>query len=345
MRSPTRSTVGPGVSAATRERVLAIAAELGLGAQLRGQVAVGRAPPRRWGSCPGTGLPRPSGSSRSTMQFVDGHRVGPHRTRLRPAARRSATLTSTQRCARLPASGECRADRVDGIVVRGPAARDPPHQHADAVRRGTSGGGGRRPGPRRRGAPRCATDDAAAMRESVRHAARPGPPRAWRGSQGSEGLRGTPGSATRRFRSETTTLGMHGQLRSTDYDAGSRAPLATRDLLVSDRRPTAIVYDNDVDGPCRRSGRRRGAGADEVAGDLSLIGLGRLPLVQGGPSRSSTCAQPRRLRVRRARWPVACSTGWPASAGRQLPTTRPLGCGCGARRDLSDLTRARRVTS
>jgi DNA-binding LacI/PurR family transcriptional regulator len=87
------------------------------------------------------------------------------------------------------------------------------------------------------------TDDAASMREAVRHLAGLGHRRVARVS----GL--APFAHTRirddAFRTESAALGLEGVLLRSDYTPVAGAA-ATRDALLRDDAPTAFVYDNDV---------------------------------------------------------------------------------------------------
>lgn len=87
------------------------------------------------------------------------------------------------------------------------------------------------------------TDDAAAMRESVRYLYAIGHRRIARvGGVESFGHTHIRDIA---FEDEIARLGAHGVTCRTDYTAVQGAD-ATRGLLVSDDRPSAIIYDNDI---------------------------------------------------------------------------------------------------
>jgi DNA-binding LacI/PurR family transcriptional regulator len=87
------------------------------------------------------------------------------------------------------------------------------------------------------------TDDAASMREAVRHLAHLGHRRIARVS-GLDALAHT-GIRDAAFAEETAAIGIEGTLLSTDYtpELGERV---TRDALTSASPPTAFIYDNDV---------------------------------------------------------------------------------------------------
>ncbi|WP_108496236.1 LacI family DNA-binding transcriptional regulator [Promicromonospora sp. AC04] len=87
------------------------------------------------------------------------------------------------------------------------------------------------------------TDDASAMRESVRYLHAMGHRRIARVS----GVKSFGHTQIRddAFRDETARLGEEGQIGRTDYTPDQGAG-ATRTLLTRADRPTAIIYDNDV---------------------------------------------------------------------------------------------------
>ncbi|MDX6433964.1 MAG: hypothetical protein QOE54_6330 [Streptosporangiaceae bacterium] len=88
------------------------------------------------------------------------------------------------------------------------------------------------------------TDDAVAVTEAVRYLAALG--HRWIARVGGpEGL-GHSGIRTRAFTEAVTELGLEpGRNLATDY-SGEQGARATRALLSSARRPTAILYDNDI---------------------------------------------------------------------------------------------------
>lgn len=87
------------------------------------------------------------------------------------------------------------------------------------------------------------TDDAAAMRESVRYLYAMG----HRNIARVGGVESFGHTLIRdlAFKDEVDRLGARGVTRRTDYTAVQGAS-ATRDLLTDDIRPTAIIYDNDI---------------------------------------------------------------------------------------------------
>ncbi|WP_265521930.1 LacI family DNA-binding transcriptional regulator [Oerskovia flava] len=87
------------------------------------------------------------------------------------------------------------------------------------------------------------TDDAAAMRESVRYLSAVGHRRIARVS----GVQSYGHTFIRdeAFREESAALGVEGQIVRTDYTPGQGATV-TRALLTSADRPSAMIYDNDV---------------------------------------------------------------------------------------------------
>lgn len=133
------------------------------------------------------------------------------------------------------------ARRVDGIIVVDPRVDDPRVallRDPDALAAVVVGD------PALSGGLTCVwTDDAAAVRECVRHLHRTGHRRIARVA-GVE----TFGHTVIRdaaFTEETTRLGVDGVIVRTDY-SGAEGAAATRALLSSPTPPTAIVYDNDV---------------------------------------------------------------------------------------------------
>jgi len=119
------------------------------------------------------------------------------------------------------------------------------------------------------------TDDASAMRESVRYLHAVGHRRIARvagvTSFGHTHIRDEA------FRDEVGRLGVRGEIGRTDYTADQGAS-ATRTLLTGPERPTAIIYDNDVMalaglGVASELGVR-------VPADLSIIAWDDSPLCQ-----------------------------------------------------------------
>ncbi|MBD5786255.1 LacI family DNA-binding transcriptional regulator [Cellulosimicrobium terreum] len=87
------------------------------------------------------------------------------------------------------------------------------------------------------------TDDARAMRESVRYLATAGHRQIARVS-GVQSF-GHTHIRDEAFRDEAARLGVQGQIARTDYTADQGAT-ATRGLLTGVERPSAVIYDNDV---------------------------------------------------------------------------------------------------
>ncbi|QJW36210.1 LacI family DNA-binding transcriptional regulator [Cellulosimicrobium protaetiae] len=119
------------------------------------------------------------------------------------------------------------------------------------------------------------TDDASAMRESVRYLHTVGHRRIARvagvTSFGHTHIRDEA------FRAETARLDVQGQIARTDYTADQGAS-ATRTLLTGTERPSAIIYDNDVMalaglGVASELGVR-------VPADLSIVAWDDSPLCQ-----------------------------------------------------------------
>lgn len=257
----------PGVSEATRDRILAIAAELG------------------W--APSSAARSLSGARTETVGLVlarDPETLGFESFYMQFVAGIESVLTERDYGLLLQVAPDLDAEvrtyrkwraarRVDGIVVVDPRLDDPRIavlSVPDALPAVVVGDPGLA-----EGFTTVWTDDAAAMRESVRYLHGLGHREVARVA-GSEGF-GHTWIRDEAFRSETAALGMHGQLRSTDYTPEQGA-LATRDLLGADPRPTAVVYDNDV---MALSGL--GVAAElglKVPGDLSLIAWDDSPLCQ-----------------------------------------------------------------
>ena len=88
------------------------------------------------------------------------------------------------------------------------------------------------------------TDDAASMRQAVRHLAELGHRRIGRVA-GTVARSRTPASATTRSRTRWRPSGLEPSMFRTDYtpESGARA---TREALAASERPTALIYDNDV---------------------------------------------------------------------------------------------------
>jgi len=133
------------------------------------------------------------------------------------------------------------ARRVDGVILVDPSVDDPriamfsEPEALPAVVVGDPALAG--------GLPSVWTDDAAAMRESVRYLHAVGHRRIARVA-GLEGF-GHTGIRDAAFREEIAALGAEGTIVRTDYSAVQGA-VATRTLLTSADRPTGIIYDNDV---------------------------------------------------------------------------------------------------
>lgn len=87
------------------------------------------------------------------------------------------------------------------------------------------------------------TDDATAVAEAVRYLAALGHRRIAR--VGGPLTLGHSGIRAAAFDAVTAELGLEGQQAATGF-AGEEGARATRSLLLSARRPTAIVYDNDI---------------------------------------------------------------------------------------------------
>lgn len=133
------------------------------------------------------------------------------------------------------------ARRVDGVVVTDPRRDDPRvarFQEKGALPAVVVGD------PTLAGTLTCVwTDDAAAVRESVRYLHAMGHRRIGRVA-GIEGY-GHTMIRDRAFVEETEALGVDGVIARSDYTAVEGAG-ATRALLTSGDAPSAIVYDNDV---------------------------------------------------------------------------------------------------
>nr|WP_281358972.1 substrate-binding domain-containing protein [Isoptericola chiayiensis] len=119
------------------------------------------------------------------------------------------------------------------------------------------------------------TDDAAAVRESVRYLYSAGHRRIARVS----GLPELGHTFIRdvAFAEEMTRVGLEGEIAGTDYTTGSGAS-ATRRLLTSHEPPSAIVFDNDV-----MALAAMGVAAElglRVPDDLSIIAWDDSPLCQ-----------------------------------------------------------------
>ncbi|SDR88091.1 DNA-binding transcriptional regulator, LacI/PurR family [Paraoerskovia marina] len=165
------------------------------------------------------------------------------------------------------------ARRVDGVVLVDPRQDDPRIEVLSrpdalpAVVVGDSSLAG--------DLPNVWTDDAAAVRESVRYLYAAGHRRIARVG----GLQELGHTHIRdvAFREEVESLGIEGPLERTDYTTGSGAD-ATRRLLTSVDRPTAVVYDNDV-----MALAAMGVAAElgvRVPEDLSIIAWDDSPLCQ-----------------------------------------------------------------
>ncbi|ARU50414.1 LacI family transcriptional regulator [Cellulosimicrobium cellulans] len=133
------------------------------------------------------------------------------------------------------------ARRVDGVILVDPSVDDPriamfsEPEALPAVVVGDPALAG--------GLTNVWTDDAAAVRESVRYLHAVGHRRIARVA-GLEGF-GHTGIRDEAFRDEIATLGAEGVVVRTDYSAVQGA-VATRTLLTGVEPPTAIIYDNDV---------------------------------------------------------------------------------------------------
>lgn len=133
------------------------------------------------------------------------------------------------------------ARRVDGVILVDPSVDDPriavfsEPEALPAVVVGDPALAG--------GLTNVWTDDAAAVRESVRYLHAVGHRRIARVA-GMEGL-GHTGIRDEAFRDEVGRLGAEGLVVRTDYSAVQGA-VATRALLTATDAPTAIIYDNDV---------------------------------------------------------------------------------------------------
>ncbi|WP_394428290.1 LacI family DNA-binding transcriptional regulator [Streptomyces sp. SGAir0957] len=94
------------------------------------------------------------------------------------------------------------------------------------------------------GIPSVWTDDATAMAEAVRYLAALGHRRIGRVG-GPEAL-GHSAIREEAFRTTLESLGLDGSLQMASGFAGEEGARATRSLLLRAERPTAIVYDNDI---------------------------------------------------------------------------------------------------
>ncbi|MFI7382866.1 LacI family DNA-binding transcriptional regulator [Streptomyces sp. NPDC049813] len=94
------------------------------------------------------------------------------------------------------------------------------------------------------GIPSVWTDDATAMGEAVRYLAALGHRRIGRVG-GPEGL-GHSAIREEAFRRTMESLGLDGSLQVASGFAGEEGARATRSLLLRAERPTALVYDNDI---------------------------------------------------------------------------------------------------
>ncbi len=225
----------PGVSEATRARILATAAELGWAPSSAARSLSGARTET-------VGLvlardPAMLGIESFYMQFLAGIES--------ELSRRSYALllqVVPDRETELRAYRTWRAARrVDGVILVDPGVEDPRVRmfaEPDALPAVVVGD------PSLAGGLTCVwTDDAAAVRESVRYLRAVGHRRIARVT-GVETF-GHTGIRDAAFRDEVATLGAEGAVVRTDYSAVQGAA-ATRTLLTRDEAPTAIIYDNDV---------------------------------------------------------------------------------------------------
>jgi len=226
----------PGVSQATRERILAVAAELGWQPSAAARSLSGSRTET-------VGLvlardPSALGSESFYMQFIAGIESELEKRsyglllQVVPTLDAEVATYRTWRAAR----------RVDGVVLVDPRVDDPRVgllSEPDALPAVVVGDP-----TLARGLMNVWTDDAAAVRESVRYLHGIGHRRIVRVG-GTEGYVHTLIRDTA-FREETERLGMRGLVSRTDYTPGEGAS-ATRALLTAPgERPTAFIYDNDV---------------------------------------------------------------------------------------------------
>ncbi|WP_435736592.1 LacI family DNA-binding transcriptional regulator [Cellulosimicrobium sp. PMB13] len=225
----------PGVSDETRARVLAIAAELGWAPSSAARSLSGART-----ETVGLVLAREAdtlGVESFYMQFLAG--IESELTK-RSYGLLLQVVPDTESEMRTYRSWRA-ARRVDGVVVVDPKEHDPriellsaPDALPAVVVGDPSLAGG---------LPSVWTDDAAAMRESVRYLAAVGHRRIARVA-GVSGFGHTMIRDTA-FRAEVEDLGIEGTISRTDYTAVQGAG-ATRALLTQAERPSAIIYDNDV---------------------------------------------------------------------------------------------------
>ncbi|MFE0464091.1 LacI family DNA-binding transcriptional regulator [Kitasatospora sp. NPDC058965] len=223
----------PGVSAGTRERVRAAAAELGRlpargGSTVR-ETAIGLV------------LTRPAGQlglEPFYMEFVSGIQS--------VLAERGAWLLLRLVADRAQETAVhrawWRARRVAGSVLVDLTEDDPRLPALAALGMPVVAAG--RPGPADPGTTAVWTDDAAAIEEAVRYLAVLGHRRIAR--VGGDPALGHTVLRTRALARVTAELGLEpARSLATDYSAQAGAR-ATRILLAGAHRPTAIVYDNDI---------------------------------------------------------------------------------------------------
>lgn len=225
----------PGVSEATRARILAIAAELG------------------W--APSSAARSLSGARTETVGLVlarDPDMLGVESFYMQFLAGIESELTKRSYALLLQVVPDTEAElrtykawraarRVDGVIVVDPRADDPrlPFFHGpDALPAVVVGDTSLA-----QGLTNVWTDDAAAMRESVRYLRAMGHERIAR--VGGLGTFGHTLIRDRAFDEEIAELGAKGVIMRTDYTAVQGAG-ATRSLLTGAQPPTAIIYDNDV---------------------------------------------------------------------------------------------------
>ncbi|WP_413452920.1 LacI family DNA-binding transcriptional regulator [Georgenia phoenicis] len=257
----------PGVSAATRERIRAVATDLGWEPSSAARSLSGART-----ETVGLTLARdPStlGIESFYMQFVAGIE-----SVLSPRGYALLLQVVPDPAAELTALRRWRAARrVDGVIVTDPRPDDPrvawlsqPDTLPAVVVGDTSLAGG---------LTNVWTDDAAAIAESLRYLRALGHHRVARVA-GLEDL-GHTGIRDRAFLAETRALGLEGVIVRADYlpEAGASA---TRRLLTDADRPSAIIYDNDVMGLAGL-----GVAAElglQVPADVSLIAWDDSPLCQ-----------------------------------------------------------------
>lgn len=225
----------PGVSDATRARILAIAGDLGWAPSSAARSLSGARTET-------VGLvlardPATLGVESFYMQFLAGIESELSQRSyalLLQVVPDQATEMRTYRAWRA-------ARRVDGVILVDPSVDDPriamfsEPEALPAVVVGDPGLAG--------GLTSVWTDDAAAIRESVRYLHAVGHRRIAR-IAGLEGF-GHTGIRDDAFRDEVAVWGAEGLVVRTDYSAIQGA-VATRTLLTSAAPPTAIIYDNDV---------------------------------------------------------------------------------------------------